>query len=63
MRPTPRLLATALAGLWAVAPAPLQAQAFDLVEATLAGVHEALDDGRLTCRTLVQGYLDRIRAY
>ncbi|HSM03393.1 MAG TPA: amidase family protein, partial [Longimicrobiales bacterium] len=30
---------------------------------TIAGVHEALDDGRLTCRTLVQGYLDRIRAY
>ena len=55
-----RLAAIVLAGVAAMLPVPLHAQAFDLMEATIAGVHEALDEGRLTCRGLVQGYLDRI---
>jgi Asp-tRNA(Asn)/Glu-tRNA(Gln) amidotransferase A subunit family amidase len=41
-------------------PAP---QAFTLLEATIADVHAAMSAGRLTCRELVQGYLDRIEAY
>lgn len=33
------------------------------MEATVAGVHAAMREGRLTARQLVQGYLDRISAY
>lgn len=36
---------------------------FDVMEATIDGVHAAFDAGRLTCRSLVQQYLDRIAAY
>jgi len=39
------------------------AQQFDVMEATIPGVHAALDARRLTCRALVQAYLDRIDAY
>lgn len=46
-----------------VAAAPLSAQSFDLIETTIAEVHAAMERGELTCRTLVQGYLDRIKAY
>jgi amidase len=52
------------------APAPLvstlSAQApepFPVVEATIADVHAAMRDGRLTCRALVEAYLARIAAY
>ncbi len=34
-----------------------------VMEATVAGVHAAMREGRLTARQLVQGYLDRIAAY
>ncbi|MFC9849124.1 amidase family protein [Streptomyces sp. NPDC060223] len=36
---------------------------FDLIEATVADIHDAYRRGRLTCRQLVQLYLDRIAAY
>jgi amidase len=39
------------------------AQAFEVEEATIAGIHQALRDKSLTCRALVQTYLDRIHAY
>ena len=39
------------------------AQQFDVMEATIPGVHAAMDAKRLTCRSLVQSYLDRIAAY
>ena len=44
---------------------PLQAQrpAFNVVEATIDGVHAAFKARTLTCRQLVQAYLDRIEAY
>lgn len=45
------------------APSGATSTAFPLVEATIADVHAALADGRLTCVDLVQGYLDRIDAY
>src|ERR1700723_1482721 len=44
--------------LWAQAPAP-----FEVEEATIAQVHDAMRDGRLTCRGLVEAYLRRINAY
>ena len=48
--------------------AQVQAQAaaaapFQIEEATIAGVHAAMQGGRLTCRALVDGYLARIAAY
>ncbi|TKA09552.1 twin-arginine translocation signal domain-containing protein [Actinacidiphila oryziradicis] len=36
---------------------------FELMEATIADIHDAYRHGRLTCRELVQQYLDRIAAY
>ena len=51
------LLSTALL-LPAQTPAP-----FDVVEATIAQVHDAMRAGRLTCRDLVGAYLKRIDAY
>jgi len=44
-------------------PIRLDAQRFELMEATIAGVHAAFASGRLTCHALVQSYLDRITAY
>jgi len=44
-------------------PAALAAQAFDVVEATIADAHRAMREGTLTCRTLVRSYLERIEAY
>ena len=52
----------ALAAPLLVAPS-LAAQEFDVMEATIPGVRAALDARRLTCRQLVQAYLDRIAAY
>ena len=37
--------------------------AFEVEEATIAEVHEAMKAGRLTCRALVDSYLKRIAAY
>jgi Asp-tRNA(Asn)/Glu-tRNA(Gln) amidotransferase A subunit family amidase len=36
---------------------------FDLIDASVSGIHHAMRTGRLTCRQLVQAYLDRIAAY
>ena len=36
---------------------------FQIVEATIDDIHAAYRSGRLTARQLVQGYLDRIKAY
>jgi len=43
-------------------PAQMPAS-FDVVEATIAQVHDAMRGGRLTCRELVGAYLKRIAAY
>jgi amidase len=56
------VLASALAVLMAL-PGRGAAQDFQLMETTIAQVHSAMAAGRLTCRQLVQGYLDRIGAY
>jgi len=42
---------------------PLGAQQADLLELTIPEARAAMETGRLTCRQLVQGYLDRIAAY
>ncbi|MER2264486.1 amidase family protein [Methylobacterium oxalidis] len=48
----------------AVLGPPARAQErFPVEEATIAGVREALAAGRISCRDLVQTYLDRIAAY
>ena len=47
----------------ALLASPAAAQQFDVMEATIPGVHAALDARRLTCRALVQAYMDRIDAY
>ncbi len=39
------------------------AESFRVEEATIAGIHQAMADRSLTCRQLVQAYLDRIVAY
>lgn len=40
-----------------------QAGPFRLLEATIEDIHNAYKSGQLTCRQLVQLYLDRIEAY
>jgi amidase len=42
---------------------PLAAQNFEVEEATISQVHDAMKAGRLTCRALVAQYLKRIEAY
>ncbi|HSM35793.1 MAG TPA: amidase family protein [Longimicrobiales bacterium] len=49
-------------GVSACEPAP-PPEPFDVVEATIAGIQEAIHDGRTTCVAVVQAYLDRIEAY
>lgn len=53
----------ALLPLWAVSVPVAAQQRFEVSEATIASVHAAMDAGQLTCRALVQSYLDRIAAY
>jgi Asp-tRNA(Asn)/Glu-tRNA(Gln) amidotransferase A subunit family amidase len=55
-------LGVMLAVATAVAAQPARAP-FRLQEATIAGVHEALAAGRITCVRLTSAYLDRIEAY
>jgi len=60
----PVLLVLALAGVAPQSPR-VQAQGgrFQLEEATIADVHRAIQSGQLTCRGLVQAYVDRAKAY
>jgi amidase len=44
------------------APAAAKAAPFDVAEATVAGLQEAMASGRLTARALTRAYLDRIDA-
>ena len=39
------------------------APAFQVEEATIADIHQAMEEGRVTAEELVQSYLDRIEAY
>src|SRR5579871_6004484 len=55
---TPSLLLCLAVGLPLGAQQPL----FDVHETTIAQIHDAMRAGRLTCRALVQTYLQRIAA-
>jgi amidase len=68
------LLAVALAGCSGDAPeattaapatesAPAAAAPFELVEATIKELHAAIQSGATTCVEVVQGYIDRAKAY
>ncbi len=57
------VLVAVLVGLMWVGPTAAQGPKFHLAEATIADTHAALRGGELTCRQLVQLYLDRIQAY
>jgi Asp-tRNA(Asn)/Glu-tRNA(Gln) amidotransferase A subunit family amidase len=46
-----------------VTPAARQPAPFPIEEATIAAVHAAMREGRLTCRALVEHYLRRIEAF
>lgn len=39
------------------------AQSFQFVEATIGDIHAALQNGRMTCREIVSGYIDRINYF
>src|SRR5438128_1530292 len=61
----PALLVLALIGvpfLRRQSGAPQQLQ-FELVEATISDAHRAIQQGQITCRGLVEAYLQRARAY
>ena len=49
--------------VWVVLAGDASAQTFRLVEATVTDVQAALASGQITCRELVQRYLDRVEAY
>ena len=51
---------TAVIAMACDAPAPAR---IDVVEATIAGVQEAIFSGATTCRLVVQAHLDRMEAY
>jgi Asp-tRNA(Asn)/Glu-tRNA(Gln) amidotransferase A subunit family amidase len=60
------LTVTLVAASFALGDAPSMAQpsgAFDVVEATIDGIHAGMRAGELSCLALVQSYLDRIAAY
>jgi len=38
-------------------------QDFQMMETSISDIHRAMQSGKLTCRSLVQRYLDRIKAY
>lgn len=56
------VIAASLLGCAPTGPEP-QAEPFKFVEATIVDVQTAISSGRMTCRQIVQGYLDRIAAY
>jgi amidase len=55
------VLSVCVAG--AVAHAQSQGARFQIEEATIADLHRAIQEGRTTCRGIVQAYLDRAKAY
>jgi amidase len=61
VRPQMKILALAAVLIFAAANAA--GQQFQVMEASIADIHRGLQSGKLTCRSLVQQYLDRINAY
>ena len=44
-------------------PGTRQPEVFHLEEATIEGIHHAIQDGQISCRRLVQAYVDRAGTY
>jgi Asp-tRNA(Asn)/Glu-tRNA(Gln) amidotransferase A subunit family amidase len=61
----PALLVVAIVGLPFLRSQGAQSQEFrfELVEATIADVHRAIQQGQITCRGLVEAYIARASAY
>src|SRR5262245_65541840 len=53
----------AAAVLSAIDAGEAYAQPFHLMEATIPEVHRAIREGQITCRGLVEAYLNRAKAY
>jgi Asp-tRNA(Asn)/Glu-tRNA(Gln) amidotransferase A subunit family amidase len=54
----------ALIGMLAgMLPAVALGQAFQVEESTIGDVQRAIQEGRTTCKQVVQGYIDRVKAY
>ena len=47
----------------AAQPGTGQSEGFQVEEATIEGIHRAIQGGRISCRGLVQAFVDRARAY
>lgn len=62
MRLQAKILVLAV-GVILVAANAAAGRQFQLMEASISDIHSAMQSGELTCRSLVQQYLDRIRAY
>ena len=58
-----RFLMMLFVGVIAVAECAAQQTRFHLQEATIADVHRAIQTGQITCRGLVEAYLNRAKAY
>jgi amidase len=56
-------VATVAATLTGPADASAKQEPFTLTEATISGIHSAMESHQLTCVQLVQAYLERIEAY
>ena len=52
-----------LPGITGAQPGTSQSDPFQLEEATIEGIHRAIQDGQISCQGLVQAYVDRARAY
>ena len=50
-------------GIAAAQPETSRSDRFQIEEATIEGIHEAIRDGRISCQGVVQAYVDRARAY
>jgi len=56
-----RAIASSL--LWLLGAGVAAAQGFNVEEATIASTQKAIQDGKITCKGVVQAYLERIKAY
>ena len=56
-------LSLLLSGIALAQPEAGQSDPFQLEEATVEGIHRAIQDGRISCEGLVRAYVDRAGAY
>ena len=56
-------LCLSISAIAAAQPETGRSDAFQVEEATIEGIHQAIQDGRISCQGLVQAFVDRARAY